>query len=169
MRNPSIGRGADMSIRHVEEYNGTLLVALSDPNMGEYQIGASNAAPNGANTAHYLGARAIIINAFDQNLKPKFEQVLPVAYASVKILNEAYHADGSNYYILATNNDAVAYSQLDLNTGKFLKFKIFHPEKWHTIDSDALWFKDSFIIPYRHPVGIVNTQKHNVDLQLNTY
>jgi hypothetical protein len=151
------GRGADMTIRHAEEYNGTLLVTISNPNF------------DNINPRAPMGAGPMIINAFDQNLRPKFEQVVPVAYGSVKILNEAYHADGDIYHILATTRYGVAYNQLDLNTGKFLKFKIFRPEKWSTINSGALWFKDSFIIPYERPVGLVNTHRHNVDLQLINY
>jgi hypothetical protein len=160
---PDIGGSKfGVNIRHFEEYNGTLLVTLSDQFYTTVGNGISQ-----------VFERAFVINGYDLNLKQKFQQLLPVEYNYDFPITPGYYIANNSLYIVTNSNIhgfklTPIMAQLDLNTGNWVKIQKLAINKGRVTDHNVFWFKDSFIVPYMKLVGRF-PPKEDIDLQLNLY
>jgi hypothetical protein len=149
----NIGDISGLAIRHLEEYNGTIVVSLSDISIANTMIGGQ------------IFGSAIVVNGYDINLKKKFQQLVPSHTTGVLALYPSLHADSNSLYVIA--NDDVStphikalYCQLDLNTGNWLQMSLLEKEKLgksDPADHNILWFKNRFAILYLEPHALIAT------------
>ena len=112
-----------LNVRYIEEYNGTLLVTLSEWSSDRLSAGTFP-----------IGDLSIVINGYDLNLKQKLQQVFPIHYGFYFPFFVAYHTDNNSLYVVAntaTRGLVPLYGQLDLNTGNWFKMEKLdsHPLK----------------------------------------
>ncbi|HEY4195666.1 MAG TPA: hypothetical protein VGM63_09020 [Mucilaginibacter sp.] len=154
------GQHAGLNVKHVEEYNGTLLVAWS----------YSGIIPGNMNSYTYQD-NALVINGYSPDLKPKLQQVLPILFNGHP-MSSAFHAANNSLYVITSTSvpkDFSVFGQLDINSGKWLKLEPLPLDKKHFANKDVCWFKESLVVPMMRPVGLLPPLKEDFDLQLDKY
>lgn len=149
LKKPEIGPGG-LTEKYIKESHGTLLVVLSKSNSSQsYDPTNQSYHGTGWQDSH-------IINGYDLNLNPKFQQVMPTYRNG---LTFSAHGQNNSFYI----HSGDLFGQLDLSTGKWLKLR-----KTSKLGQRVMWFTNDFIIPYRESSGI-HAGVSDVSLQLNNY
>ncbi len=127
-----------------------------------------------------VGGRAILINAFDANLQPKFQQILPASYyyavtPATMHIHEAYKMDKDKLYMLAnlhkSGYDHVGlYGVLNLTSGQWDKMETVKDKgiKGYIQGENVAWLNGYFLVPYIK-VGGMMTPKYTLELQQNQY
>ena len=163
---PDLGYKSDLDVRHLEEFNGTLVTTLSD------RTSISN---SGNNSQSYEEEYASIINGYDFNLKQKFQQVLPIFCKYPYTLETDYHVNGNFLYILSNIGKgklSMLYAQLDLINGSWKKLEKLSKDELGSQSSYAvnttIWFDRNFLITFMRPHGFL-AGKDVIDLQSNDY
>jgi hypothetical protein len=160
---PIIGYDVELlTTRHLEEYNGTLLVTLSEWGSDKLSAGSFS-----------FGELSVIINGYDLNLKPKFQQVLPTHYGFYFPFFTGYHTDNNALYVVsntASGSSLIAlYGKLDLTTGNWVKLEKLQKDdlgKFDYSDYHVMWFTKEFIVPY---VDLKNFVKVTQVINLASY
>jgi hypothetical protein len=168
LEKPNIGDGDDtgLGVRFLQEYNGSLLVTLSELNIVNTLAGEQ------------LFENAIVINDYDLNLKLKFQTLLPTKYNGVVRFFGAYHTANNSLYTTATFGVTglgfhlfALYGQFDLNTGNWVKLEKLDKYDIPTIeysDKSVLWFTNGFIVPYINMRNLIS-RKLIIDLASYQY
>ena len=145
-------------VRHLEEYNGTLLVTLSEWG-------------SGGNFA--FGESSVVINGYDLNLKPKFQQLIPTHYGFYFPFFTGYHTDNNSLYVVSNTASGISlislYGKLDLTTGNWVKLQRLEKDdlgKFDYADYHVIWFTNEFIVPY---VDLKNFAKITQVINLASY
>jgi len=145
-------------VRHLEEYNGTLLVTLSEW---------------GAGGNFSFGELSVVINGYDLDLKPKFQQVLPTHYGFYFPFFTGYHTGNNSLYVVSNTASGrsliVLYGKLDLTTGNWEKLEKLPKGDLGNFDySDyhVIWFTKEFMVPY---VDLKNFVKVTQVINLASY
>ena len=136
--------------KYIKEWNGTLLVVLTESESARF-VDPINGKFSGVSRQD-----SHIINGYDTNLSPKFQQLMPTYNNG---LTFSAHGRNNSIYIHSGN----LFGQLDLSSGRWQKL-----QKTSKIGSKVMWFTSDFIIPYRGPSGI-RAGVSDVNLQLNNY
>lgn len=163
---PDIGLSRNLDLRYIDEYDGKLIAIVS-----------GHRVDIGVNTS-WASENALIINAYDLDLSLKFQQLLPAQNSYIgKFLPLGYHFDKGRLRILATYQTSSVslkglYSELDLETGKWIKQELLSKKKLDNgdyVEGDAaIWSPTSYIVPYMSKASMFN-QKYDVILQQNNY
>jgi hypothetical protein len=166
LSNPHIGTPEDMTIRFVSEADGNLVIGISA--YGRYTTANS----------FYQTEGSLLICSYDNDLKPKFQQVMPSGYSSrVRIFpGNGTIAKGTLYivynYMPSLVSMGAIYGALDLQTGQWKKMVALprnNISSGEFADGNGIvWFDDSFIVPYAD-VHMLSVSKINILLQKNTY
>ncbi|SDD74432.1 hypothetical protein [Pedobacter soli] len=152
-----------MNIRHIAEYNNKLLVTISPRSV----ISSSH----GSITSE----GSVLINAFDQQMKPLYHQFIPRDYASTSMgegSEVSFNLAKNTLRILANQTDgftavATMYAEMDLESGKINKINMISKDdiknSYYANTEYISWLNDSFVIPFVERRGIFSNK---VDLQL---
>lgn len=109
---------------------------------------------------------ALVINGYDADLKPLFQQIMPVQYSSGSPLTTGY-ALGTNELKIVSNSDSLSvYGRLDLATGKWSKLVRINADGGDS-DQHFISFNDACIVPFIHRRAFGS--KLNIDLVLAGY
>jgi hypothetical protein len=163
---PNIGPSKNLDLRYIDESDGKLIVTVSGRHVDA-----------GINTAWSV-EDALLINAYDLDLNPKFQQILPAQNSYIgRFLPVGYHFEKSHLRIMATyQTGAISlkglYSELDLETGKWIKQELLSKKKLdngdYTEGGTTMWNSANYIVPYMSKASMFS-QKYDVILQQNNY
>lgn len=158
--NADIGSPEVLHIKGTENYDGVLVVTY----------GTSFSRFNS------IMEEATVINGYDADLNPKFQQVMPtfISFAPTEYPGLGYHAYNHTLYVTANNGSPrfkTLLGQLDLGTGKWLRLEQLGKDKIDGSDyitGNNLWYPGNFILIY---VPFTSLWNGRVDLsmQLNSY
>ena len=160
---PNIESSDYMNVRYLGVHDGSLVVALSSLDIKGSSI-----------TGGYFEEDAVIIKGYDNDLKQKFQQLLPSSYEFTHPIHASFHfADNSLYVIANTGNGTKStyFGNIDLGTGNWSALKKLTRKdikNYEYAERNVLWFKSGFMIPYMAPHGMI-IGKEVINLQLNTY
>jgi hypothetical protein len=157
--------------KDIIEGNGTLILVLGN------KESSHTSEPRNDTGLSAVFENSLIINGYDTDLKPKFQQILPSFYRNSIALNAGYYENKNSLYIIANSasgphihNWHPYYGQLDLNTGNWLKLEKLPKGKLnddYLADGNILWFPSGFIVPFCNMHYMSGNQE--TSLQLNTY
>jgi hypothetical protein len=141
-----------MDVRSINEYDDKLLVTVSPG----YIISSPNYS--------YRMEESVLINAYNQQIKPIYHQFIPRIYLS--LLGEgndiAYNQKGNVLRMVANQKDGgtgvdAIYAEMDLNTGKMLKINELSKDhiknSYYASTSTLWWQKNSFTIQFIQKPG----------------
>ena len=159
---PDLGSPKSMGIESLVKTDGGLVVAMESTytvvsNYGSQCVGMS-----------------LLLNGFDDDLKPKFQQVLPNKYAFPNVrLTQGFHEKQGKLCVVANNKGVDTqgmYGVLDLKTGQWdnMYFLTDKKIKGFLEADNILWFGNGFVAPYLKLHGMF-TAKFNLSMQLNSY
>ena len=164
--NPHLGSATDMTIRFVSENDRNFVIGMSA--YGRYTTASS----------FYQTESSLLICGFGDDLKPKYQQVLPSGYSTrvrtfpggtniaKGTLNIVYN------YMPGLVSMGAIYGALDLQTGQWKKLETLSRDNISSGEyadgSGIIWFNDNFVVPYAN-VHMLSASKMNILLQKNTY
>jgi hypothetical protein len=152
---PNIGgQKKQLRVLYAKEHNGKLITVSGE----SFFVSVNNGTT-------FFG-KALIINCYSSELKPLFQQLMPVDYSYGEQLNSAFALGQSDFKVIGNTNMLSIYGQLDLSTGKWLKLLPL-AQKQNETDEYVIWFNNNFIVPYVH--SRVFGRTYNIDLALNSY
>jgi hypothetical protein len=152
-----------LKIKYLTEWNSTVVVVFSNQNLvSNPSIGTS-----------YADETSLIINGYDSDLKPKFQQIMPSWYKCFGFVPMTAKGEKNSLYMLANTADGINkwtcyYGQLDLATGSWLKLQKLPKDQLDrqaVLNTHVMWFAGGFIIPYNS----LSIPGIDISLQLNTY
>ncbi|GAA4335913.1 hypothetical protein GCM10023149_44230 [Mucilaginibacter gynuensis] len=163
---PEFGSFNNVEVRYIRELNNTLLVAVSNKHFEQGQLGAWGV------------EQSIIINGYDTNLKQKFQQVMPTqcSYTMI-VVPTGYYADKNTLHVIANDKDGMTsiraiHGTLDMQTGEWKSMEILSKKNLRSSSfsdgSNALWYKNGFILPYVAMGGMFSITS-DIRLQQNLF
>ncbi|NII81387.1 MULTISPECIES: hypothetical protein [unclassified Pedobacter] len=152
----------DMNIRHISEYNNTLLVTISP----KYSVSSSHGS--------FTSEGSVLMNGYDTQMKPLYHQFLPRAYLSRSMgegSDVSFNQTENTLRILANQSDggsvATMYAEMDLGSGTINKINMIPKDdiksSYYANTESISWLNNSFVIPFVERMGIFSKK---VDLQL---
>ncbi|MFD2872814.1 hypothetical protein ACFS5N_10070 [Mucilaginibacter ximonensis] len=169
INSPDLGSLKTLDVRGFQEVNGTLMLAVASTTTQASMVSSYTS---------YLVENTIVINAYDASLGLKFQQLFPSKGISIaKRLPFSFYVQNNKLIVTAAdisgmNNINALYGVLDLGSGQWDKMYRLSKKK---IDGKAypngpaaLWFNNSFYLPYMNPKGLTGS-KFDVLMQQNTY
>lgn len=128
---------------------------------------------------------ALVINSFDNQLDPKFQQLFPIEYAHeasftpnfydpTYTLSAGYSITKNKLYIVGNNSKLFSnvgvYGVLDIHSGQWDKMDFLTKNgiNGHLEGNNIMWYENSFIVPYVKAKGRMSF-KYNLSLQQNQY
>ncbi|MBD1364173.1 hypothetical protein IDJ77_10165 [Mucilaginibacter sp. ZT4R22] len=163
-----MGYGKGMKLLYMDELDGKVVTAIASHST------RASAISNGV----FMIENSILINAYDQNLALKFQNVLPTGYIyPSRHLKTSFHFNKNKLYMVSNAKTGMTtlsglFSILDIGNGQWDKMEYL--SKKHISNSDysdgssVLWFSNNFIVPYLSP-KMFSATKTDVTLQLNNY
>ncbi|HVS90708.1 MAG TPA: hypothetical protein VHE59_01665 [Mucilaginibacter sp.] len=156
----TFGKLFDFEVNHMAEYGGVITIAIGD----------SWALNN------YQNEGSVIIAGYDEDMNQKFEQVVPIWTTGGPTSNTAmgYYFHDNKLCITANTGNtrfATIYAELDLNAGKWIRYKRLEKAKIDGSDfitNHNLWYKNNFAliyVPFTHFLH----GKVDLSLQQNAY
>ena len=152
-----------MNIRHIAEYNNTLIVTISP----RFSVTSSH----GSITSE----GSMLMNAYDAQMIPLYHQFLPRDYTS-SIAGEgsevSFKLAEKTLRILANQKDgltavATIYAEMNLESGTINKINMISKDdiknSYYANTESISWLNGSFVIPFVERMGIFSKK---VDLQL---
>ncbi|MEO6850780.1 MAG: hypothetical protein ABI166_09115 [Mucilaginibacter sp.] len=166
MDSPDLGYIKGMNVRTLTEVGDRVIVTITSRSTVSGNYSVSELEYN------------ILINAYDTDLKLKYQQLVPTSYACLnRLLPMGYYHDSDKFYVLSNDKHGIntfrgTYSVFNLETGECEKMYWLTKKYIANYDlvggSSALWFKNSFVVPYLHVKGMAGA-KFDVTLQQNSY
>ncbi|MFB9843663.1 hypothetical protein [Mucilaginibacter ginsenosidivorans] len=167
MDSPDLGSVKSLNLRSFGESDNGLIAALT-----------STATSSGMNGGTWETENSIVVNGYDLDLTPKFQQLIPTGYTIPnRHLPLGFYFNKSSLYIISNDKRGMTtlngtYSMINFATGKCEKMywlskkKIgnSHPAASHAV----LWFANSFVVPYMDMKGITGS-RYDITLQQNAY
>jgi hypothetical protein len=163
-----LGSLKGLNVRSFYQKDGKLMVALTSTSFSSSTIGSGT----------WVNENNILINCYDPDLKFKFQQVIPTAYAvPERRLPVGFHFDKDKLYVLSNDKtgmtaESATYSCIDLASGKCEKMYWLSKKKIGNADAagggSVLWFANSFVVPYLDLRGF-SGGKYDITLQQNSY
>jgi hypothetical protein len=152
---PNIGaQKRQLTVKYFKEHNGKLVTVIAESFFATlYNV-----------TTYY--EKAWIINCYDNDLKKKFQQLMPIYRESSEELTSGFEFEENVLKVVSNNGNGdtrPAYGQLDLVTGKWLKLEPPKADDGYHSDEHIIWFNDTFIVPFIRRPGIFGN-KYNIDL-----
>ncbi|OOQ60974.1 hypothetical protein [Mucilaginibacter pedocola] len=164
-----MGYGKGMTLLYLDELDGKVVAAIAS---------RSKRASSINNYGVYMIQNSMLINAYDQNLVLKFQNVLPSDYIyPTRYLKTSFRFNNNKLYILSNAKTGMysisgILSILDISTGQWDKMEYL--SKKHIGNSDyadggsVLWFGSNFMVPYLSTKSFA-PNRADVTLQLNNY
>ncbi|GAB2703110.1 hypothetical protein GCM10027037_31040 [Mucilaginibacter koreensis] len=152
-----------LSIRYLQEKDNHLVVVLSTREATSFN-----------NTFAYY-EYTNIITGYDNELRMKFQQLLPVNYRFIgQYLPLSYRINNDKLYSIGNfgNTDKIKglYSVLNLTTGNWEKMTVLSKEKLAKksfTSGNVLWYSNTYVVPYLELKGLFS-RSYTIDLQKNT-
>jgi len=158
-----IGTPKDLSLKTICETDNGLVLALG----GDYSVTSQNSS--------YMVGKALLLNAYDDDLNLKFTQIFPIEYAyPTSTLPVTLHPMKDKLYVVGNTTKGSeivgVFGQLDMNSGQWDKmdFLIKKSIKGYLDAYNILWFDKGYIAPYMMGHGLFSI-KYNLSLQRNDY
>lgn len=151
-----------MNIRHISEYNNTLLVAISP----KHSVSSSHGS--------FTSDGSVLMNGYDAQMKPLYHQFMPRTYASGTMgegSELSFNQAENTLRILANQSDggsvATMYAEMDLKSGAISKINMIPKDdiknSYYANTESISWLNNSFVIPFVERMGVFSKK---VDLQL---
>lgn len=161
MNDPDLGTPRELELRSLVKTDDNVILTFSGEvtytsNYGSYTLGKS-----------------LLLNVYDNDLKPKFQQVFPPHFVN-EGSESGLHAVKNKLYVVSNDKDGRenkgSYGVLDLNTGQWDRMYYLTRKsiKGYLDGADVLWYGNGFIAPYLKIHGMF-TEKYNLSIQANQY
>ncbi|MES2455735.1 MAG: hypothetical protein V4594_09355 [Bacteroidota bacterium] len=157
-----------LGIRHMEEFGDKLMVSVSP---AFTQVGSGGG-------GHFEGS--VLMNIYDQALKPVYHQFIPRTYLSINGEgSEVSYALSSNILRMVANvrtsgfsSVTSLYGEMDLKTGQMLKLNLIPGgdiiSGFYINAASVIWFNESCILPYFDRQRVFRTTR-DAQVQLLKY
>lgn len=160
---PDIGSPKSLEIKNVVKTDNKLIITLG----GEYSVIT--------NYGSYVNGMSLLLNVFDDDLQPKFQQFLPTNYYYPgRSLPAGFHVINNKLYVAGNTKKGGGtvgvYGVLDLDNGQWdsMDYLIKKNIKGYLDAINILWYEKGFIAPYMQVPGYFYT-KYNLGFQQNDY
>ncbi len=157
-----LGSTTFMEVGHLNEYDGELLLGMSDRHSVVSQ------------TRTWVSEGAMLLNKYDKDFKLKFQQILPTSIEVPEMsVSIGYYKRNQNLHLVTNKNTGQLSWQsihgvLDLASGQWVSLtsgkKDEIPKKSFAEGDCVLWFKDSLVLPFVAPHGLFSLS-YDVHLQ----
>jgi len=164
MDSPDLGYVRGLDVRMLSEFGDRVVVSLTSQ--------VVTASSNYVSVTEYN----VLLNAYDTDLKLKYQQLVPTSYSASIALPIGYHYHNNKLYVISNDKHRLTYyatySVFDLATGQCDKMYPLTKRKIGSDDaaagSSVLWFENDFVVPYLDK-KMLSVSKYNVSLQQNSY
>jgi len=167
MDSPDVGSVKSLNLRSFGETDNRLIVALT-----------STASSSGMNGGTWETEYSIVVNGYDMDLTPKFQQLIPTSYTVPnRHLPLGFYSNKNKLYIVSNDKTGMTtlngvFSTIDLATGQCEKMYRLSKKKISNSNCAAshsvLWFPNSFVVPYMDMKGFTGS-RYDITLQQNSY
>lgn len=161
----NLGEPYGFDLDHLEENNGVLIASFLA--RGWHTVQSSTFAFN----------TSILINAYNTNLEPKFQLLMPSNCTSLVQSSTGYFINNNKLHVIAADGNVGSQSAIhgtaDLNNGQWDSMIRLSKKKIsgsnYPDGKATLLFADNFALPYINRTGFLIRLKFDVTLQQNSY